>query len=216
MKFRLVDENGIEVAHSYEIRLPGWTEEQYLAEAPEQGFYEFKGGELIVHSPATIEHQEVVGFLTFLLDGYVTRNSSGKVFNGPAVLRIRKNLDREPDLFFDEMKDLGNIAEEYVEAPVSLVMEVVSESSRKRDLQEKAADYEKAGIAEYWAVHLTNKEAILHRLKEGAFEIQNTRQGRLESAAIPGYWMERDWLWRRPLPNKLDCLERLLHRDSLR
>ena len=36
MKLRLVDENGVEVAQPYEVRLPGWTEERYFAEAPEE------------------------------------------------------------------------------------------------------------------------------------------------------------------------------------
>ena len=73
MKLRLVDENGMEVAHPYEVRLPGWTEDRYFAEAPEEGFHEFKDGELVVHSPVSIEHQEIVGFLTFLLEGVVSR-----------------------------------------------------------------------------------------------------------------------------------------------
>ena len=100
MSVHVIDEKGAELRGPYELRLPGWTEDRYFAEAPEQGFYEFKDGELIVHSPVNVEHQDVVGFLTFLLRGVASQGGLGKVVNGPGVLRLREDLDREPDIFF--------------------------------------------------------------------------------------------------------------------
>ncbi len=223
MKLHVVDENGVAVRESYEVRLSGWTEERYFAEAPEQGFYEFKNGELIVHSAVNIEHQGIVRFLTFLLTGVVSKRSLGTLFNGPAVLRLRGDLCREPDIVFVSTAHLAGVTAQYVSGPADFVIEVVSEGGRARDLKEKAGEYEAAGVAEYWAVDPANREVVVHRrvvrttrgpdqqgLAEGAFEVTTAARGRLESAAVPGFRIEVDWLWQRPMPGEFDCLREVV------
>jgi len=37
-------------------------------------------------------------------------------------------------------------------------------------------------------------------------------QGRIESQAMAGFWMEVEWLWQEPLPDELDCVEQILGR----
>ena len=34
--------------------------------------------------------------------------------------------------------------------------------------------------------------------------------GRIESSAIPGFWIEVSWLWDDPLPNARRCLDEIL------
>jgi hypothetical protein len=34
--------------------------------------------------------------------------------------------------------------------------------------------------------------------------------GRLESAAVPGFWLDVGWLFQRPLPPVAECLRRVL------
>ena len=33
-------------------------------------------------------------------------------------------------------------------------------------------------------------------------------EGRLESTAVPGFRIEADWLWQRPLPSEFECLRK--------
>ncbi len=208
MRLQVVDENGVRVSEPYEVRLPGWTEERYFAEAPERGFYEFKDGELIVHSPVKTEHQRIVRFLTILLGVFVSKRSSGEIFNGPEVLRLREGLAREPDILFVSNERLASIRDQYVGA-ADFVIEVVSESGRTRDLEEKAGEYEAACVAEYWAVDPAAREVVVHRLDQGSFAVEKLTEGRLESTAVPGFRIEVDWLWLRPLPSEFDCLREL-------
>ena len=100
MQIEVVTTNGQQVAEPFLVRLAGWTEERYFAEAPENCLWELQDGELIVHAPATPGHQRVVGFLAFLLRGYVEERRLGEVFTGPAVLRLRPGVNKEPDIFF--------------------------------------------------------------------------------------------------------------------
>ncbi len=212
MRLRVVDENGVAVDEPYEVRLPGWTEERFFAETPDQGFYEFKDGELIVHSAVNLWHQEIVRFLTFLLTGVVSKSSLGKVFNGPGVFRPREDLLREPDIFFVSNERLASLERQYAGA-ADFVIEVVSEGSRKRDLKEKAGEYETAGVGEYWVVDSEAREILVHRLdteeSEGRFTVRKVTRGRLASTAVPGFWIEVEWLWQRPLPSEFDCLREL-------
>lgn len=208
MKLRVVDENGVRVDEAYEVRLPGWTEERFFAEAPERGFCEFKDGELIMHSPVNIEHQRIVRFLTFLLNGVVSKRSSGEVFNGPGVFRPREGLLREPDILFVSNERLAGVREQYAGA-ADFVIEVVSAGSRRRDLKEKAEEYEAAGVAEYWAVDPAAREVVVHGLEERRFSVRKVTRGRLESTAVPGFRIEVNWLWQRPLPSDFDCLREL-------
>ncbi len=226
MKLQVVDENGAKVDEGYELRLPGWTEERNFAEAPEQGFYEFKDGELIVHSPVNRGHQDIVRFLTYLLGDVVYRKRLGEVVNGPGVFRVRENLDREPDIVFVSNESLASRREQYAGA-ADFVIEVVSPGGRRRDRDEKAGEYEAARVAEYWAVDPARRELVVHRLaperpdrsrglspKQATpggkrFAVETVTEGRLESTAVPGFRIEVEWLWQRPLPNQFDCLREL-------
>ena len=210
MRLRLVAENGAEVRDPYEVRLPGWTEERYFAEAPEQGFYEFKDGELIVHSPVNIEHQDIVRFLTVLLTTFTSEKGLGKVLNGPGVLHVRQDLAREPDIFFVSNERASNIEHECVRAPVDLVVEVLCESGRSRDLEDKAEEYEEAGVSEYWVVDLVNREIVVHRLEGRRFDVRTVGHGRLDSTAVPGFWIQVQWLWQRPMPGEFACLREVI------
>jgi hypothetical protein len=69
-RIEVVTEPGVPVTERFLLRVAGWTEERYFAEAPEDRVWEFRDGELIVQSPGMPRHQDLVGFLTFLLRGY--------------------------------------------------------------------------------------------------------------------------------------------------
>jgi len=57
MGVQVVDERKEPLRESYVVRLGGWTLERYLREAPEDQIWEFVRGEVVMHSPASAEHQ---------------------------------------------------------------------------------------------------------------------------------------------------------------
>ena len=202
----MVDENGVAVRDACEVRLSGWTEERYFAEAPEEGLSELKGGQLIVHSSVSIDHQELAGFVTCLLRGFVSKESLGKVFGLRTVVRLGEGLCRLPDVVFVSSGRPDALTPDYVAGGPDFVIEIVSEGSRTRDLKEKAREYEEAGVGEYWAVDAANREVVVHRLAGERYEVRKVADGRLESTAVPGFRIEVEWLWQRPLPSEFECL----------
>ncbi len=207
IKVKAVDERGRPIEQHYLLRFGGWTLEQYLKEAPEDLICEFVRGEVIMHSPATAEHQRLVKFLMRLLDGYCERKGCGEVLMGPAAVRILPDVIREPDIFVIAKEDLKR-AKDAIDARPIFIVEVISPSTRALDLKEKADDYALSGIQEYWAVDPEQKAVFVHRLKDGRYEVEVVEKGRVESISIPGFFIEVEWLFL--LPRVDECLQVIL------
>ncbi len=194
----------------YLVRIPGWTETRFLQEAPETVFWEFEDGDIIVHSPVGIRHQQIVGFLTFLMRGFVRDRLPGEVLNGPAVVRLRPNLLYEPDIFFVAADQMDRLRANYLDGAPRLVVEVTSPSTRNYDLTTKAWQYMQHGVDELWVVDLEVQELVrwvrtAKRVRKGRI-----RRGWAKSRALPGFRCKVAWLWQNPLPNEWDCLQEIL------
>ena len=210
---KVVTDDGEEMPAAYLVRLPGWTEERYFREAPETRFVEFEDGEVIVHSPVGIRHQDVTIFFTMLLRGYVRRRQLGRILNGPAVVRLRPGLNYEPDIFFIPRELLASLGDEYFSGTPALIVEILSPGTRTHDLVTKASAYRRHGVPEYWVVDLERRALIRHLLppdSQSAYQVSEHARGRLESQAIPGFWLDVAWLWQDPLPDELSCLDHIL------
>lgn len=202
-----------ELVEPYLLRISGWTEERYFKEAPETGFVEFEDGEIIMHSPVNTRHQEIVGFLTFLLRGYISKYNLGKVLNGPAVVRLRPNLDYEPDIFIITTGQIDHLKDEYYLGAPVMIVEVISHASRNHDLKNKADNYRRCGVKEYWAIDPGRRILYRHTLPttpNESYHVQEQSEGRLKSQTISGFWLDLSWLWLEGLPEELICLEKIL------
>lgn len=203
----------IRLEGDYLLRIPGWTEERYFKEAPENRFVEFEDGELIMHSPVNIRHQRLAAFLSFLLIGYVRANKLGEVLTGPAVVRLRPNLNYEPDIFYVAHEQSERFAEEYFSGAPKMIVEILSPGTRNHDLKTKAAAYREHGVQEYWVLDPKRQRVFRHLLPENRLEpytVTEEIRGKLQSEAIPGFWVKIDWLWSDPLPPEPDCLAEIL------
>lgn len=212
---KVITQGGEELEESYLLRIGGWTEERYFEEALETRIVEFEDGELIMHSPASIRHQQLVRFLTFLLGGYVRSRHMGEVINGPAVVQLRPGLDYEPDIFFVTTGQLRHLGEVYFSGAPTLIIEVLSQGSRNHDLRIKASHYGEYGVQEYWAVDPQGETVYQHLLpavSSTAYQVVRHTEGRLMSQAVAGFWIDVSWLWATLLPEELACLEQILGR----
>jgi len=210
MKIMVVDERKELLREPYVVRLGGWTLERYLEEAPEHLLWEFVRGEVVMYSPATAEHQDLVGFLYRLMAGYCEEREWGKVLTGPGAVRLFPDVVREPDLFVLPPHEVSKAKGTPLDAKPALVVEVTSPSTRTIDLMEKAEDYALAGIPEYWVVDPERKEVLVHRLRGEGYGVERSAAGRVECRSVPGLWVEAGWLFRDPLPPVAECLKAIL------
>jgi Uma2 family endonuclease len=213
LALKIVTAEGDEMAEPYLVRIVGWTEDRYFQEAPENRFVEFEDGEVIVHSPVGIRHQRLTRFLTVLFQLFVQRQHLGEVLNGPGVVRLRPGLNYEPDIFFIPRERLTDLADDYFSGSPGLIVEILSPGTRTHDLDTKARAYRQHGVPEYWVVDPERKVVIQHRLPANPqvpYAVAEFGQGRLDSQAVPGFWIDVTWLWQDPLPDELRCLEQIL------
>jgi Uma2 family endonuclease len=127
-----------------------WSEGEYLAL---NGNYliEFSDGCLEVLPMPTTSHQMMVLFLHAALAAFVAPRKMGLALVAPLRVRLWSAKYREPDVVFMLAENLNRSGEEFWEG-ADLVMEVVSDHDRRRDLEIKRGEYAEAGIPEYWIV----------------------------------------------------------------
>ncbi len=193
----------------YVLEFHGWTAAEYLEKAPENRFCEYWEGTVVLHSPVSTRHQDVVALLTALMRFYTSARGLGKVLNGPGVVRLGEGAYFEPDIFFVSREALGRIEEQYLDGPPALAVEVLSPSSRRRDLVDKAEMYRKAGVAEYWAIDGHSEEVRVYVNRPDPSE-SVVKSGRLESVAVQGFSIDVGWLWQDPLPPDAELVKQYL------
>ncbi|HEY8176756.1 MAG TPA: Uma2 family endonuclease [Gemmatimonadaceae bacterium] len=135
------------------INTKRWT----LAEVhrlPDDGNkYELVRGELFVTPPPSDEHETIAALLTEILVPYVRAHGLGHVYRPKAVMRY-SGSEVEPDLMVRAAHPHRKGKDtDWNSAPIPiLVVEILSEFTRRRDHHEKKALYLEAGVAEYWIV----------------------------------------------------------------
>jgi len=186
--------------------------EEFLAWCDEDTWAEWVNGEVIMVSPASTRHQEVMAFLLHVLDLFVQSRELGVVLSAPFLMQLPE-LDRarEPDLLFVRRERANLIAKTHLTGPADLVVEIVSPESIGRDRGEKFVEYEKAGIPEYWLIDPDRQQAEFNLLDEsGRYGLGSVdEKGIFRSKVVPGFWVRPDWLWKSPLPPALTVLREL-------
>ncbi len=188
------------------IVIPDQTTEDFELYAPETQFCEYIDGTIYMPSPVSINHQEDVGFLYYLLSGFDAERGSGNVLMGPAVLRLTEQRKPEPDVFVVAPGE----DPESVGFKTLLVIEVLSPSNRAHDLERKAAIYREAGIPEVWYLDHRDRVLIVDRKAGETYSRERFTEGILQTVALSGFWIDVSWLWADPLPNRRRCLETIL------
>ncbi len=196
-----VGENGVTQSSAPPGRL---TYEQFLEWADEDTWAEWVDGEVIVLSPASIPHQQLSGFLFFLIDLFVQVHQTGVVFFPPTQVKLGPGCrsGREPDLLFVSHAHKDRLLKNRIDGPPDLVVEVISPESEYRDRVDKYAEYESAGVPEYWLLDHEQKDAAFFRLgPDGRYARVPLEEGGIfRSAVLPGFWLRVEWLWQEPPP----------------
>jgi Uma2 family endonuclease len=186
------------------------TEEEFLEICDEDVRAEFIDGRIIVHSPASLIHVDLSGFVYTLVKLFVRKHKLGRVIGGNFQIRLRPGLRRVPDLMFIANNNNVTITETQVDGAPDLVVEIVSPDSVERDWRDKFFEYEIAGVKEYWVLDRGNRRFEIYCLNEkGKYEAQPKTKGVVKSQVLPGFWLKSEWLWQEPLPDELAVAKEL-------
>jgi len=194
----------------YLIIKPGFTEEEFYRLADEDSDWEYLSGRIVMHSPASRRHEDLFRFLLTLLSAFLDERKGAVALGSRYPMRLDPMWSPEPDILvvLDARRHL--LTPQRLEGPADLVVEIVSESDPALDYREKLPRYREAGIPEIWIVDPFRNEVRAEVRTPACYDSRTFTSGRLESAVVPGFWIDTAWLWQDELPSTLACLRRIL------
>ncbi len=171
-------------------------------DAAGEGKFEFADGRLIAVPPQSHDHIRKGWFITTLLEAFVQERGAGFVVGDGFRQRLEAGTVRVPDAAYFKPESLSRVFPTYSEGGADLIVEIVSLDSLARDRGEKFAEYERAGVEEYWIVDPIRRTADFYRLADGVYRpVPPDAEGRVHSSALPGFWIRVEWLWTPPTLN---------------
>ncbi|HVR98527.1 MAG TPA: Uma2 family endonuclease [Thermoanaerobaculia bacterium] len=145
------------------------TYEDYVL-IPEDGLrHEILDGEPYV-SPAPKEaHQSASIFLSSTLYFFVRDHRLGKIYAAPFDVRFSDHDIAQPDLIFISNDRIRILTEDNAKGAPDLVVEILSDSTRRIDEGIKRRLYERAGVLEYWLVDPKRRTVTIFRRDGNGF-----------------------------------------------
>jgi prevent-host-death family protein len=127
---------------------------------------EFLNGEIIIMGSPDIDHQAVLGDLHVIFNNFF-KGKKCRPFIAPFDVHFRKKDITDPDVLQPDLIVLcdmeNNINEQrrYTGTP-SLTLEILSDSTRSRDMVYKLNTYMTSGVSEYWIVDIQYKKITIY------------------------------------------------------
>ena len=136
------------------VDLKHLTYADYLSLPEMKARYSIIDGELVMAASPTPDHQTVQLGLAVILAPFVREHRLGRMFVAPLDIVIRRDplRTRQPDLMFISNARRYIIGQQVIEGGPDLVIEILSPSNTRRELEEKLQDYEAIGVREAWII----------------------------------------------------------------
>lgn len=126
--------------------------------------HELIGGVHFVTPTPITGHQQLVGRLSFEIESYLRAHPGiGQLFGVPLDVVLSDHDVVEPDLILIADDQMEILTDKNVQGPPALVVEVLSPSTRRRDIGIKRQLFDRAGVREYWIVDGKVDRIEIHR-----------------------------------------------------
>jgi prevent-host-death family protein len=127
---------------------------------------EFINGEIYLLASPSIRHQEILGRLHLVFTEYF-KCKKCRVFLAPFDVHFKKKDLKEPDVMQPDLLvacDLEhNVTEKgkYMGTP-TVVIEILSDSTRSKDMIDKLNTYRLSGVKEYWIIDQKQQNIMVY------------------------------------------------------
>lgn len=166
-----------------------------LVHLPEDGKrYEIIDGELFVNASPVPRHQRIVRRLLVSFDAYFEEHGGGEVFVSPLDVVFAADNVVEPDLLVIKSDRAAIIGPKNIQGTPHLVVEVLSDGSRRKDELLKRKLYDRFGVDEYWIVDPDLEQVKIYRRTAAGFErvaeIDTDEGGAVSTPLLPGFSLD--------------------------
>src|SRR5262249_46506976 len=162
-------------------------------EYPEDFKAELIGGRGYVASPMRRRHGTHQPELTGALLWYKAGTPGVEILQNATTI-LGPISEPQPDLGLRILPEWGGQSrtdpDDYVDGSPELLSEV-SHATRRLDLNQKKADYERAGVVEYLVWLIKERELHWYHFPSGSM-IEPNRRGILRSRVFPGLWIDQE------------------------
>jgi len=127
---------------------------------------EFLNGEIYIMSSPDIDHQEMLGNLHVIFKDFF-KGKKCRPFMAPFDVHFRKKDIKDPDVLqpdlivLCDLEDNINEKRRYTGTP-ALTVEILSSSTRSRDMVKKLNTFMMSGVSEYWIVDIENQRITIY------------------------------------------------------
>ncbi|HVR97647.1 MAG TPA: Uma2 family endonuclease [Thermoanaerobaculia bacterium] len=171
--------------HDPTVRL---TYEDYVL-IPEDGRrHEILDGEHYVSAAPFVPHQDLVLWLGAEIMFFLRSNKLGKVYISPLDVLLSPHDIVQPDVIFVSKENPASVTRNNIQGALDLVVEILSDSTRKIDEGIKLRRYERFGVREYWLIDPRSESVRIYRLTESGFHLaaRLAKGGVLSTPLLPG------------------------------
>jgi len=150
-----------------------YTYQEYLALPEEPGYrYEILEGLLVKEPSPNVLHQRVSRRLQRILEDYFwAYDPDGEVFNAPLDVTFQDITVVQPDIFYISKEQKKIVKEARIDGPPTLVVEIQSPSSRRKDRLQKLRIYQNVKVQHYWLVNPEEKTLECFSLRDGTYAL---------------------------------------------
>ncbi len=166
-----------------------------------EGYVELLKGKISKMAAPTNHHQRVAGRINTLLDIYLEK-SSCSVFIAPFDVRLldQKKSSKDKDVYSVVQPDVCVVCDKRkldtrgcIGAP-DLTIEVLSPSTKKKDIEDKFELYEFNGVKEYWIVSVNDETITVFDLNDnGKYQLRKIYaddESTIASSSVEGFTMK--------------------------
>lgn len=135
---------------------------------------EYINGEIHLLASASINHQTILGKLYLIFSEYF-KGKPCHPYLAPFDVHFKKQNFKDPDvmqpdlLVICDLPKAKNEKDKYTGTP-TLVIEILSKSTRSKDMIDKLNTYMLSGVKEYWIVDPKQEKILVYEFKEYSIE----------------------------------------------
>lgn len=174
-----------------EVRSTHLTYDDYL-QFPDDGKRHeiIEGDHFMTPAPRT-KHQSISGNLATVMISFLKQHKLGKVLTAPSDVIFSDENVVQPDLLFVSAKRAAIVTDDNTQGAPDLLVEILSESSRKRDEVTKRKLYERFGVKEYWIIDPELETVKVFKLVQQKYhratELSKEAADVLTTELLPGF-----------------------------
>jgi Uma2 family endonuclease len=163
------------------IQLELRTYEDLLAMPDDGNRYELIFGEIVMSPAPKTKHQRVQMLLSRKLSDHAFTHRLGELFSAPLDVKFSMYSVVQPDLVFVSRARANIVTEDCIDGAPDLIVEILSPSTRSRDLVKKAALYADHGVPEYWIVDPDSETVVVNVWQDGLYHALQPAGGLVRS-----------------------------------